>query len=183
MEEEQSKKNGLRLVAEARLAAMGEADPELSLLESRELIHELQTHQIELEMQNEALQKAEHALSKAHDELAELYYFSPIGYISLSDKAIVLQSNLMAASMLACERIELIGQVFSKYLSDSKAFGEYLHRCLHTEGRIFTEAKIKTKDGEIPVQLIGIAIDKNDKFNTKVVRLSISDFAAQRLPT
>jgi len=181
MEEDKDEKSELRKRAEAKLAALGEQAQELSEYNSSVLIHELRTHQIELEMQNEALRLSEKTLTEAHDQLSDLYDFAPIGYVTLNDKAIVLQSNIMAASMLESERIKLIGQVFNTFLVDSKAFGEYLHHCLHSKGQLVTEAEIKTQDGKLFVQLTGVAMDKVDHSNTKVVRLAITDITAHRL--
>jgi len=180
MQEEKDKKSELRKRAEAKLAALGEQAQELSQYDSRVLIHELRTHQIELEMQNEELRQSEQALSDAHDQLSDLYDFAPIGYVTLNDKAVILQSNLTAASMLATERGELIGQTFSAFVADSRTFGEYLNSCLHSHERVVADVTIKAQGGEFSAQLTGMAVNGAEP-NSKVVRLTITDISLHKL--
>jgi hypothetical protein len=43
------------------------------------LVHELEVHQIELEMQNEELRRAERATEKAQEKYVDFYDFAPVG--------------------------------------------------------------------------------------------------------
>lgn len=90
------------------------------------LINELYIYETELEMQNEQLLATEQELLKTRDEYTDLYDYAPIGYLTLSEKGIILNSNLSLADLLLLERRQLIGQPFSKYIAPSSS-DEYYH--------------------------------------------------------
>jgi hypothetical protein len=56
----------------------------LSEIEALKLIHELQVHQIELELQNEELIEAKQIAESATEKYADLFDFAPSGYFTLS---------------------------------------------------------------------------------------------------
>ncbi len=105
----------LRAEAEARLARA----PSLSLptRPAEELLHELQVHQIELEMQNEALRQTQVALEESRDRYVDLYEFAPVGYLSLSYSGLITQANLTAAALLGVERGKLRQRRFSLFVA------------------------------------------------------------------
>jgi len=76
------------------------------------LVHELQVHQIELEMQNEELQKTREEVKAGLDRYVELYDFAPVGYFTLDNLGLILQANFAGASMLGSERSRLTGRPF-----------------------------------------------------------------------
>ena len=73
-----------------------------------ELIQELRTHQIELEMQNDELRKTQINLEDSQRKYWEIYNFSPIGYLTLDDKGMIEEINLSGASLLQHSRKDLI---------------------------------------------------------------------------
>ena len=91
------------------------------------LIHELRVHQIELEMQNEELRRVQGKFEKARDRYSHLYDFAPVGYFTVSEKGIVTEANLTAATLLGMERSFLMGSLFSRFIlqEDQDIF------CLH----------------------------------------------------
>ena len=76
--------------------------------DARKLIHELRVHQIELEMQNEELRKAQVELAESRDRYFDLYDFAPVGYFTLDEKGLILEVNLAGADLLGSERASLI---------------------------------------------------------------------------
>jgi signal transduction histidine kinase len=91
------------------------AEP-VSVEEAQRLIHELRTHQIELEMQNEELRNTQLSLEDARKKYTDLYDFAPVGYFTFDNSGIVREANLTGASMLEVERSRLIGKPFVLYI-------------------------------------------------------------------
>ena len=111
----------LRAAAEAKLArAIGPRD-EASELPGDEILHELQVHQIELEMQNKELRRSHLALEAARDRYADLYDFAPVGYITLNREGLINDINLTGAALLGVDRAKLSLRRFSKFVSPPDA--------------------------------------------------------------
>ncbi len=109
----------LRRQAEQRLRQQTVDPEEISREECIRLIHELQVHQIELEMQNEELRRAQAQLAESRNKYADLYDFAPVGYLTLDASGKIVEANLTAASLLGVERGRLIGSFLPHYLGTS----------------------------------------------------------------
>ena len=92
------------------------------------MLHELQVHQIELEMQNEELREAHEALEVTRARYFDLYDLAPIGYCTVSEQGLIMQANLAAASMLGTTRSELLRQRWTSFIHKDDADRYYLHR-------------------------------------------------------
>lgn len=98
----------LRRRAEARLReqpSVTEAD-----FSAQRLLHELEVHRIELEMQNAELQKTRDELEVALEKFTDLYDFAPVGYFSIDESGLILEANLKSAALLGVERSRLINR-------------------------------------------------------------------------
>ncbi|MDD4930123.1 MAG: sensor domain-containing diguanylate cyclase [Gallionella sp.] len=103
----------LRRVAEARLARL---PPIQSNRPVDELLHELQVHQIELEMQNENLRQSQFELEQSRDRYMDFYDCAPVGYLTLSDAGTILEVNLTGAALLGVERSRLLYQRLTPFV-------------------------------------------------------------------
>jgi len=90
-----------------------------SVEESRRLQHELRTHQIELEMQNEELRMAHGELEESRVRYRELYDFAPIGYFTFDADGLIKEANLTGASLLGVNKQSLLGRPFSVFVAAS----------------------------------------------------------------
>jgi PAS domain S-box-containing protein len=86
---------------------------QVSPAEIRSLIHELNVHQIELEMQNAELRRAQDESSESRDELANLYETAPVGYFTLDNQGVIQRVNPTGCALLGKARVRLNGHPFS----------------------------------------------------------------------
>jgi PAS domain S-box-containing protein len=173
----------LRRLAEKRLL---DRDTDLSNMPSddiNELIHELEVHQIELEMQNEELRQSQLELEAARDKYTNLYNFAPVGYFSLSDKGLILDANFVCATLLGMERGRLTGQRFTNFIAKDDQDVFYLHRqkLFKTKTKQVCELKLKNKDGtEFYAQLESHAVKDEEAANCSVIRSSMCDITERK---
>ena len=92
------------------------------------VVHELQVHQIELQLQNEELRHSQLELARARDRYADLYEFAPDGYVTLNREGTVLEANLTAAKLLGVVRDSLVGKNLTNFISRQSQDCFYLHR-------------------------------------------------------
>ena len=119
----------LRKRAEEESRATEATAPEtLSLDEARHLLHELRVHQIELEMQNQELRRAQEALGASRTRYFELYDLAPVGYLTLSEKGLILEANLTAAGLLGEARSALVKQPLTRFILSEDQDIYYGHR-------------------------------------------------------
>lgn len=119
--------------------------------EIQRLVHELQVHQIELQMQNEELRGTQCELSRSRDRFSELYDRAPAGYLTLDAEGRVLEANLTAAAMFGVERSALVGAPFSRFVARESQDSAYLHRraALEQDARRDCELLLRRADGSI----------------------------------
>jgi len=89
---------------------------ELKKFDKQTLEHNLQVHQIELEMQNRELLESQLEVEQARDRYSDLYDFSPVGYASFDQHGCVQEINLTACQMVGKERLHVIGNPFTVYM-------------------------------------------------------------------
>jgi chemotaxis family two-component system sensor kinase Cph1 len=106
-----------------RLSTTTPPEPE----DATAIVHELRVHQIELEMQNEELRRAQVDLDAQREKYFELFNRAPVGYLAVHDKGIVGDANLAATRMLRVERRLLLGQPFSAFVLAADRDTYYLH--------------------------------------------------------
>lgn len=157
-------KNGLRRAAEARMRyAARSADEPVS--RDKALLHELQVHRIELEMQNEALRKTQLALEVARDRYVDLFDFAPVAYITVSRDGRITEANFAAASGFRVSRPELVKQRIDRFIApvDLDRWRRHASAAWQAPGTPLPdfELLLKNADGlQFPAQLHCMATDR-----------------------
>jgi PAS domain S-box-containing protein len=139
---EPSEKSELRRRAEEELKQKGEKrltddQDQRAQAEIQRLIHELQVHQIELEMQNDEFRTTHARIEESRSRYEDLYDFSPLGYFTFDRGGLIRAVNLTGARLLGKERGSLIKAPLSGFI-DSKSLDVFLS---HLEAVFENETK------------------------------------------
>lgn len=118
--------------------------------DSQRLLHELQVHQIELQMQNGELQEARDRMEVLLEKYTDFYDFAPVGYLSLDEHGQILEANLNGAALLGVSRAHLIKRRLPSFITPSSrlTFLEFLKRIFAEGGKQVCEATILREDGK-----------------------------------
>jgi two-component system, cell cycle sensor histidine kinase and response regulator CckA len=146
---------GLRRRAEARLREQHpEGGPARTDADTQRLVHELQVHQIELEMQNNELEHARDEVEAELEKYSDLYDFAPVGYLTLDREGAIREANLAAASLLGLERARLLKRQLGLLVSPDSLpeFEGFLKKVFASKTRAFCEITLR-KEGNHPVEV------------------------------
>jgi two-component system, cell cycle sensor histidine kinase and response regulator CckA len=170
----------LRKKAEKKLRPDTIDIKKLSEADVRKLAHELQVYQIELEMQNEELRKAQIEIEESHQKYSDLYDFAPVGYFTVDEKGLILKANLIGALKLGLERGSLIGKPLSRFIVKEDQDIFYLHhrQVLKTKKLEMCELRMMKKGSpQFYAQLESeIVLDHNDH----QCRIIVSDITERK---
>jgi len=171
----------LRRRVEARLR--GEhAHPALPRTEAdtKRLLHELQVHQIELEMQNTELQEARDKMEILLETYTDLYDFAPVGYFSVDDQGLILEVNLTGAALLGIERSRLINRRLQSFVEPQirALFLAFFKKVFATPGKQICEMPL-LNERSVPFWAdLQAAAASSRRGKRKWCRLAVSDVTA-----
>ena len=144
-------KKGLRKQAEEKVATLRERDllRYLPQYEEKRLLHELQVHQVELEMQNEEMRGVQTELEESRSRYRELYDFAPVGYITLDKTGLILEANITAADLLNVPRAALLYRYLQSFMDReyADAFHLFLRRPLTPGMKDIVECRLQPAEG------------------------------------
>jgi len=172
----------LRQEAEQRLSNRNAMPAEgTAKVDARALVHELQVHQIELEMQNEELQRAYVAAQEASENYCELFDFAPIGYFLWDAEGRILEANLAGAALLGLNRKATIQARFGQFVAQEHCatFADFCNRLLTTGLQQTCEVKLLRGGQSVYVLIEGIAAP-NHQGQGKVCRAAVIDITQRR---
>ena len=155
----------LRKRAEMILAEDPQAIRTMVPADIQKLIHELNVHQIQLEMQNAELRRVQLELQESRNKYLNLYDFAPTGYFTLDHNSLIVDVNLAGSKLLGSEKHRLIGAQFTSSISPDSQDAFYFHykEVLKTSSKGNCELKMLKADGTtFHAQLISMTVPERD---------------------
>jgi PAS domain S-box-containing protein len=172
----------LRRRAEARLRGQQRrrTAPPRTDADAQRLLHELQVHQVELEMQNAELQGARDQVEAMLEKYTDLYDFAPVGYFSIDEQGLILEVNLTGAALLGVERSRLINRRLQHFFGPTSRpiFLAFLEKVFAEPGKQVCEASLLNEDGTpfwVNLQAASAASLRGAR---KWCRVAVSDISA-----
>ena len=160
---------------------------DISAEESAFLIHELMTHQIELELQNDELIKTQDELGEKNLLLTELYDMAPAGYLTTNKKGMIIRANLAIADLLGLDRESLLNCALSDFIASQYQDNFYLHQqnVNKTREKQGCELLVHTEAGDafwINLETIGVKSSKKmyEKFRHVITDISQRKLAEEK---
>ena len=151
-------------------------------LDIQKLIHELNVHRIELEMQNAELRRVQLELLEARDKYLNLYDFAPTGYFTLDRNSLIVDVNLAGSELLGSEKHGLVGTQFTSSISPDSQDAFYFHyrEVLKTGIKGNCDLKMLKADGtQFHAQVISMAVPEKDG-NINHSRTAIIDITERK---
>lgn len=150
--------------------------------EIQRILHELRVHQVKLEMQKEELRTARTQLEAGRARYFDLYDLAPVGYCTISEKGIILETNLTLTTMLGVNRLKMIEKPLSAFILSEDQDIYYLlqKESLDTGNPQTCEIRMVRSDKTIfwaSVQTTAL----QDEDGTKSLRVTISDFSSRKM--
>jgi PAS domain S-box-containing protein len=168
----------VRSRAEARWR---QAPPEITKTpwDNAHLVHELQVHQIELEMHNEALRHAYEEADALRDRYADIYDFAPVSYFTLNHEGVILDLNLSGAILLGIKGSQKSRHRFAAFVSPDNLniFNQFLETVLPATQKTTCEIILSSNPQrpEATVRIEAIPNEAGDE-----CRMVVSDITAER---
>ncbi|MDD5286274.1 MAG: PAS domain S-box protein, partial [Desulfuromonadaceae bacterium] len=163
----------LRRRAEEQLCTKAEKlQPSRTKEATLRLLHELEVHQIELEMQNAELSHARDEAEISLEKYADLFDFAPAGYFTLDRSGAITAVNLSGASLLGIERARLIGRRFDLFVADNArpTFTDFLQKVFIGAAKEACDVKL-LREGNSPlfVQIEGLLAPSGEECRVALI--------------
>ena len=158
--------NELRRQAEELMSKPDFSRASIEVEDPLRLIHELQTFQIELELQNDELRRSQQELMEFKIHYTQLFDFTPVGYVTLDSKGKILNANLTLAKMLETERSFLLNRPLSDHIlpQDQDIYYLHLQTLFESKKRQICDLKMKKTEGALfDVQLESTVIPESSQ--------------------
>ena len=156
-----------------RQSQLNSAQSEADLLR---LVHELEVHQIELEMQNDELLHAKEQAELATAKYEELYEFAPSGYFILSREGKIIQLNIAGSQIFGKDRSQLIKSRFRFLISDDTRpiFDQFLNEVFSSNLKETCDLSLSTPNS-LPLQVTITGFAEPDKDECFVTMVDITE--------
>jgi two-component system cell cycle sensor histidine kinase/response regulator CckA len=166
-------------IARDKAAGMSDDLDTLSPEAVRQVFHELRVHQIQLEMQNEELRRAQEALDASRARYFDLFDLAPVGFLTLGDQERILEANLTAATLLGTTRGALVDQRLPHSIlpDDREDFFRFRQQLLDSGTPQQSELRFVKKDGTFFWARLDMTVVPDDESGAPVCRVTVSDIS------
>ncbi len=149
--------------------------------DARALVHELQVHQIELEMQNEELRRAQATAAEASEKYLSLFDFAPVGYFLWDHQGQIQEVNLAGAALIGRDRGSVVQKRFGQFLvvEDRTRFPEFCQLVLANDIKQTCEFRLLRDGQEVEVLIEAIA-SEDQQGEEKFCRAAVIDITQQK---
>jgi len=152
-----------------------EKHPPRTEAELQRLLHELEVHRIELEMQNSELSRARNEAELALEKFSDLYDFSPVGYFTLDRDGVIREVNLTGADLLGVERSRLNGRRFGQFVAQEARpfFSAFLGKVFASRDKeAFQTSLLKDGNSALFVQMEAVAAESGGECRVAVIDIT-----------
>ena len=181
MSDTEMNSDDVRRRAEAVVAQMSKDTASLSPEVRQNMLHELQVHQIELEMQNEELRRTQLELEAARARYFDLYDLAPVGYVTLSEKSFIREANLTLVDLLGLTRKEVMRRPFTRFIlpADQDIFYQFRRQLFDLDTPNLCKLRLLCANGDtFWAQLEGKKVQ--NAAGELLGRIIISDITSQK---
>ena len=185
--DEDSRLARLRRMAEEQAKIQAPQTGSLSVEEAHKLIHELQVHQIELNIQNEELRRVQLELEVSREHLLQLFHMAPVGYLVLNEVGIILRANDSFCRMVGGESGGVEGKPLADFFEgpDRDIFLARYRAIFKNPSGKSVEARLSRANGGVfHVRIEGTTVspapDGRVAQNTRQLLLTMSDITEKK---
>jgi PAS domain S-box-containing protein len=173
-------KTDIRQRAEKVHRARKSSNRDVTVPDKDRLLHELEMHQIEMEIQNEDLLRTQLELQESRNRYVELFDFAPVGYFILDKQFLIIEANLTGSRMLGLERSQLLKQRFTRFIAPSSqsAFHLYLMAGKESPERNCELEMNRVKAEPFQAELRIVAFTSAD--SSQLYRVAVSDITDRK---
>jgi PAS domain S-box-containing protein len=182
MSKSKAEVSALRKQAERRVGSRHMAGSDV-LPDATALLHELQVHQVELEMQNDELRATQSALEESRNRYADLYDQAPVAYLTLDKRGAIVEANRVAAALLGVTGANLLKSPLSRYVAneDRSLLASHLGRVWSGDAKQVCELRLKRHVDTDPTVYVRIESIIVDTGSGRQCRAVLSDVTERRL--
>ncbi len=155
---------------------------DFSSAEVKKVFHELEVHQIELEMQNEELRKTHQELYDAKARYYELYNKAPVCYCTLSEKGIIMEVNERTLKTVGLDENQLLMRKMTDFIFKEDQDILYLHqqKIMESSEPQTCEFRIVNNDGVLIWMIVSATADKDSNGNP-IFRLVLNNIHERKM--
>lgn len=148
---------------------------------TEKLMHELQVHQVELQLQNEELRRTQLSLELSHARYFDLYDLAPVGYLTVAASGLIVEANLCAATLLGLARSALVKSPLSRFIVNAHQDSYYQCRrqLLETGQAQSCELQVLQSDGTM-LWVRAIVGALQDGSETPALRVILTDISERK---